>query len=148
MDIEAVRAAVTLDSAWCEQLHAEWSQIMALALWGKVKSSRLGAMGRVRRRILDVGEKLASLCAAREWIPHPREQLKNALGSAISLKDSLAQLERAVVDADTGLGVQQFNDMVQALLRDIAAQLPVLENSWAELLDTQYIDEEEDDDDD
>ncbi|MDA8224713.1 MAG: hypothetical protein M0T86_02205, partial [Betaproteobacteria bacterium] len=94
MDIEAVRQAVAIDPERQDSLQHSWLALMDVSLWGRVKSSRLGAMSRLRRRVLDVGEKLVSLCAVRDWIPHPREQLKNALGSSLALKDALAQLTR------------------------------------------------------
>ncbi len=146
MDVEAVRESVTIDKVWRDQLRADWLQLMALSVWGEVKSGRLGAMSRVRRRVLELGEKLNSLCASRDWIPHPREQLKNALGSAIGLKDSLIQLERAAQDVDSGQEAALFAALLNALQTDIAAQLPDLENRWAELLDTQYVEQDDEDD--
>ncbi len=146
MDVEAILQAVTINRAWRDEIAAEWLALMDLAVWGEVKSSRLGAMNRVRRRVLEVGEKLHSLCAAREWIPHPREQLKNALGSSFSLKDSMAQLTKSAEDADGGADGQRFAEQLARLKCVIESQLPALENRWAEWLDTQYVDDIEDED--
>ncbi len=144
MDVEAVRAAVTLDAAWVAELRREWVTLMELATWGEVKSSRLGAMTRVRKRVLDVGERLRSLASARDWIPHPREQLKNALGSAFNLKESLTDLERAAKDVDGGADLAAFNASRQRLNQVVLGPLADLENRWAQLLDSQYqnVDEE------
>jgi hypothetical protein len=146
MDAEAILQAVTINQAWRDEMQAEWLAVMELAVWGEVKSSRLGAMNRVRRRVLEVGEKLHSLCASRIWIPHPREQLKNALGSSFSLKDSLAQLIKSTADADGGADGQRFAEQLARLQVAIESQLPALENRWAEWLDTQYVDDIEDED--
>lgn len=145
MDIEAVRQAVAIDPARQDSLQHRWMALMDTSLWGRVKSSRLGAISRLRRRVLEVGEKLVSLCAVRDWIPHPREQLKNALGSSLALKDALAQLHRAAGDIDGGEDAGHFSTQLAALEQELAAWLPELENRWATLLDTQYEESEDDD---
>ncbi len=145
MNIDEVRHAVTLDLAWGAELRAQWSTLMELAVWGDVKSSRMGAATRMRKRLLDVGEKLRSLAADRDWIPHPREQVKNALGSAFSLKDALLQFERAAQDMDGGNDSAVFSELAVQLHQSLLARLAVLENIWAALLDSQYLDEDTDD---
>ncbi len=146
MDADAVRQAVTLARDWREDLLSYWSKLMALAVWGEVKSSRMGATARVRRRLLEVGEKFCSLFADRAWIPHPREQVKNALGSAYSLKDALLQFERAAQDLDGGKDYAEFAALAIAMHQCLAERLPALENQWAALLDSQYDEEDEADD--
>jgi hypothetical protein len=145
MDSDVVRQAVTLDPAWAAELRRQWSALMEAAVWSDVKSSRMGAATRMRKRLLEVGEKLRSLAAARDWIPHPREQVKNALGSAFSLKDALTQFERAAQDMDGGAEVAQFARAVAALHTTLLSPLAELENRWAALLDSQYLDEDADD---
>ncbi len=145
MDIDEVRHAVTLDPVWVAELRAQWTALMELAVWGEVKSSRMGAATRMRKRLLDVGEKLRSLAADRDWIPHPREQVKNALGSAFSLKDALLQFERAAQDMDGGNDSAVFGELAVQLHQSLLMRLPELENIWAALLDSQYLDEESDD---
>lgn len=145
MDVNEVTAAVTIDPVWSAQLRDHWLNLMALAVMGEVKSTRMGATSRMRKRLLELGEKLRSLIADRAWIPHPREQVKNALGSAYSLKDALLQFERAAQDADGGADYTAFAAAVVALHQCLLTCLPDLENRWAGLLDSQY-DEDEDDD--
>ena len=145
MDADAVRVAVTLDPAWAAELRRQWSALMDAAVWSEVKSSRMGAATRMRKRLLEVGEKLRSLAANRDWIPHPREQVKNALGSAFSLKDALTQFERAAQDMDGGAEAEPFAAAVAALHAVLLPPLAELENRWAALLDSQYLDEDADD---
>ncbi|MHB1676101.1 MAG: hypothetical protein ACYCSS_01015 [Sulfuriferula sp.] len=146
MDAEAVRQAVTLAKDWRDALRADWLRLMELSVWGEVKSSRMGATAKARRRLLEVGEKLCSLFADRAWIPHPREQVKNALGSAYSLKDALLQFERAAQDLDGGADYAEFAAVTIALHQCLSDRLPGLENQWAALLDSQYEEEDESDD--
>ncbi|MBI2312830.1 MAG: hypothetical protein HYU77_10050 [Betaproteobacteria bacterium] len=143
MDREAVRQAVRLDPGWVAALKRNWVSLMELAVFGDLKAVRLGVMGRLRKRVLDLGEKLASLAAERDWIPHPREQLKNALGAAFALKESLAQLEQVVAEADKGSDSDALRILVGEIGNLLASRLPELENRWAELLDAQYRDEED-----
>lgn len=145
MDKAAVRQAVTLDPAWVTELRVQWTALMEIAVWGEIKSSRMGAATRMRKRLLDVGEKLRSLAADRDWIPHPREQVKNALGSAFSLKDALLQFERAAQDMDGGNDCAVFGARAVQLRQSLLTRLPELENTWAALLDSQYLDEDTDD---
>ena len=146
MDAEEVKRAVTLDPAWTAEVRRIWLDLMELTVWGDVKSTRLGAMTKLRKKVLDLGEKLKSLVADREWIPHPREQVKNALGSSFNLKDSLLQLERAAQDVDGGDELARFNQLMVQLHSLVLTPLESLENRWAQLLDSQYLDEEQEED--
>lgn len=137
MDPDEVLAAVTLDRAWVAEARAAWLALMELAVFGDVKSSRLGAMTRVRKRALEVGERLRSLVAERAWIPHPREQLKNALACALNLRESLTQLAASAKDVDAGGEAQALQAAIQRL-EALAERLRPLENRWASLLDAQY----------
>ena len=145
MDIDEVKRAVTLDPVWVDEVRRAWLALMELSVWGDVKSSRLGAMSKLRKKVLDVGEKLKSLAADRAWIPHPREQVKNALGSSFNLKDSLLQLERSAQDVDGGSELATFNALLIELHGLIVQPLAPLENQWATLLNSQYQDEIEQD---
>lgn len=142
MDADEVRRSVTLDPAWVDELRQTWLRLMELAVWGEVKSTRLGAAGKMRKRLLDLGERLKSLAADRAWIPHPREQLKNALGSSFNLKDSLLQAERTARDMDAGADLAAFGATLIALHQLLLGRLVELENTWAALLDSQYRDED------
>ena len=141
MDADEVRRAVTLDPVWMGEVKRTWLALMEISVWGDVKSSRLGAMSKLRKKVLDVGEKLKSLAADRAWIPHPREQVKNALGSSFNLKDSLLQLERSAQDVDGGSELATFNALMIELHGLIVQPLAPLENQWATLLNSQYLDE-------
>lgn len=141
MDREQVRQAVTLDAAWAAELRRAWVALAELAVFGDVTAARLGAMGKLRKRVLDLGERLRSLSTERDWIPHPREQLKNALASAFGVKESLRELERALGDADGGTELAALRAAAAAIGNLLAGRLPELENRWAELLDTQYRDD-------
>jgi hypothetical protein len=139
MDANEVRRAVTLDPRWAGEARAAWLALMDLCVFGDVKSSRLGALTRLRRRALDTGERLRSMTAARDWIPHPREQLKSALASALSLRESLQQLAAAARDVDGGGGRDELARCL-ARLEELASALAPLENAWAALLDAQLRD--------
>ena len=137
MDSETVKQALVIDPGWVRLARQAWLASMELAVWGDVKSSRLGVTARVRKRVLEVGEKLKSLSADRTWIPHPREQLKNALASALALRDSLGELERAAGGLDGGADLDAFIAGV-GKLRNVVEEIAPLENQWAQLLDAQY----------
>lgn len=137
MNPDQVRQAVSIEPEWSAQARAAWLELMDLAVFGDLRASRLGAMGRLRKRLLEVGEKLRSLGNDRGWIPHPREQLKNALGSALSLKESLELLQASAAEADGGTGRERFQ-LRLAELRRLVEELEPKQNAWAALLDSQY----------
>lgn len=145
MDAKEVSATVTLDPEWVASLRQDWNALMDLLMWGDVKSSRLGALSRVRKKALDLGEKMRSMVNSRAWIPHPREQLKNALGSSFNLRDALLQFERGAQDIDAGSELDRFNVLVVQLHRNLLEPLEPLEANWARLLDSQ-LDETPDED--
>lgn len=137
MDSETVKQALVIDPGWARRARQAWLASMELAVWGDVRSSRLGVTARVRKRVLEVGERLKSLSADRAWIPHPREQLKNALASALNLRDSLRELERTAGSLDGG---NDRDALIAGLaqLRNAVDEIAPLENRWAQLLDAQY----------
>ncbi|MGH8671743.1 MAG: hypothetical protein ACREUA_06870, partial [Burkholderiales bacterium] len=127
---------------WISELRHTWLELMGLCVWGDVKSSRLGAAAKLRKRLLDLGEGLRSLCADRGWIPQPRERLKNALAGAMNLKERLVQFERCALEMDGGCELAAFSDLAVKLHRLIQERLPALEHAWAVLLDGQLDDVE------
>ncbi|MEK6592216.1 MAG: hypothetical protein AABZ67_03945 [Pseudomonadota bacterium] len=141
MDNEAIKQALALDAEWKGRARQSWLILMDLAVWGNLSSSRLGIIARVRKRTLEVGEKLKSLTGDRNWIPHPRERLKNALASALHLNDSLNELARVAGELDNGADLGAFGANL-AELRHLVQGLAPLELRWAQLLDSQYRDEQ------
>lgn len=144
MNPKDVMRALIFAPAWVAELRQSWLGLMELCMFGEVKSSHLGAMAKLRKRVLDVGEKLRSLTADREWIPQPRDRVKNALGSSFNLKDSLLQLEKCAQDVDGGADLAAFSAAMVKLHALIVPQLAALENRWAALLDSQYDEEDAD----
>ena len=130
-----IARAVTVAGPWPAGLRAQWLHLMELAVWGELKSSRLGGTGKLRRKLLELGERLASLCADRAWIPRPREQLKNALASALNLKDTLLQAEQSAQAIDGGTDRADFEAALVAFHCDLLGGLAERENQWAALLD-------------
>jgi len=142
MDEDAVRKALAFDPAWERAARAAWLELMDLAVWGDLRSSRLGATTKIRKRALEIGEKLRSLAADRDWIPQPRERLKNALASALNVREGLNELERAAQALDGGVDRGAFGARL-AELQQYADALAPFENRWAALLDAQYREDNE-----
>lgn len=134
-DPEEVARALTLDAAWATQLRERWTHLMALAMFGDLKSQRLGALPRLRKKVLDCGEKLRSMLANRDWIPQPREQLKNALASALALEQALVDLESGARELEGGADIDTYRALVSKLSATARDELRVRSNEWASLLD-------------
>jgi hypothetical protein len=132
---EDVTAAIDLDRSWRDEVRGQWLRMMELAVWGDLKGANPSAGGRLRKRVLELGEKLRSLFNDRRWIPQPREQLKNLLGSCLSLRDSLTMLEKAAQDIDGGADHAEFQQLLSGLHNVVAGPLRDRENAWATLLE-------------
>ena len=142
-DPERVRASFAFDNEMLSRLRRDWLELLELSVFGDVKSSKIGAVDRLRRRLLEIGEGLRSLTNDRRWIPQPREQIKSAMGASLKLRDTLLGLERAAQHLDGGKDFSGFEhellDFRQRLLRLIEHH----EKQWAILLEEQYEDDED-----
>lgn len=121
-------------NAFASGVQTDWLALMRVLVFGELKSKSVGALPKARKRALDLGEKWRSLFAARDWIPKPREQLKNALGSALALRDALNNLERAVQDIEGGKDFSALSDIILRMHRLATGPLAERENAWATAL--------------
>ncbi|MHB1950546.1 MAG: hypothetical protein ACYCQK_03635 [Acidiferrobacteraceae bacterium] len=126
---------LTPDELWKTEIRGQWLRLLDLLVWGDLKSANLGAISRVRKRALDVGEKWRSIFNTREWIPQPRDQLKSALASASSLRESLLLLERAAGEIETGSDYAEFEQLLIALHKAVTGRLRERETEWANALE-------------
>lgn len=136
-DAAQVNAALTLDPVWVVALQTQWREMIELAVWGDISMTRLGAAPRLRKRLLELGERLKSLSAARTWIPHPREQLKSALAAALGVRETLVAVAALLPELAAGADADRLRVAHQALAALIEQKLPARENDWAHLLDAQ-----------
>lgn len=137
-DREEVNATLALPETWRTELRARWLRLQELSVWGDLKSGQIGALPKLRKRVLDVGEKLRSVCNDRAWIPHPREQIKNALGSSLNLLDARKKLEETARDLDGGADLAAFQTELAALRDALDHVLGPRDQRLAALLDRQY----------
>ena len=144
MDNVAVQASLCFDETAVADLRTQWQQLISLSVWGALRSQKLGALPRLRKRLLELGENLASLMAARDWIPQPRERVKSALGASIKLRDSLLALERAAQLLHDGDDFAEFESLLLRFRQQLLQLLEHHEPRWAALLDSQYHEPDED----
>jgi len=117
------------------QLRKQWLILIEIAVWGDIKSDKIGLLSKLRKRILDLGERLKSLVADRSWIPRQREQLKNLLGSCLSLRDALLLAERTAQDLGGGADLEALSQSLITLHTLIVDDLQKQENAWAQALE-------------
>ncbi len=137
MSPEDLDRLLALDPAWRDQMHRQWLRLMELAVWGDLKAVEAGALARLRRRTLDLGERWRSFFNPRDWIPQPRERLKNALASALAVRTSLAQLEEAAGALQVGGGADhaEWQRLIESQRRHVEGRLQALANEWAAVLE-------------
>ncbi|MDA8361089.1 MAG: hypothetical protein M0Z44_03715 [Gammaproteobacteria bacterium] len=117
------------------RLRAHWLNLMDCAVWGDIKSEKLGAVSKLRKRLLELGERLRSVAADRTWIPKPRERLKNALGSCLNLRETLVLVERAAQELVGGNDLPAFSGELIAFHRLVLTELQAHETAWAAALE-------------
>jgi hypothetical protein len=123
-----------------------WLELAAEAVFGDLRGPQVGAVPRMRKQVLDAGERLRAVLSDRAWIPRRRERLKNALASSLALREALDALEVAARPLD-GADAAAFRSTLAGLR---AAALDVLApraDEWAGLLDRRARDEDNSDSD-
>jgi len=127
LDAAEVDRALALDPAWAARLRALWLALAAAAVFGVLHGSHVGALPRVRKQVLDAGERLRALFADRAWIPRLREALDALETAAQEVKgDDGAEFRAALAD-------------LRAATLDETARRA---NQWAALLDRRASDED------
>jgi hypothetical protein len=134
-------AALALDDAWRGSVRQAWARIAELAVFGDLRAGAIGALPRLRKRVLELGERLRALAAARDWIPQPRERLKNALAAAIGARDALAEV-RGQAGGLTGADAAAFEAALAALASALEPVLGERANAWAALLARRHGDDD------
>lgn len=147
MNPEQVAASFAFDSQHLDELKALWLELIALSLWGELKSPKMGAYNRLNKRLLEVAENVRSFANDRRWIPHPREQVKGAMGAALNLRDSLQQLDLAVKVFEDGADFAVFEQKYLYFRQHLLRFMEKHEGAWAMLLESLYDNQDEQPDD-
>ena len=134
MDARLADEALCLDGEWVDTLRQAWLAMIEAAVWADIRGARPGIAGRVKRRALEVGERLRSLTANRDWIPKPRERLKSALASALAVEEALAATAQEARELQ-GPDAARLERALAGLQSVLGERLPELKTRWASLLD-------------
>ncbi|MDP2399930.1 MAG: hypothetical protein Q8M53_16435 [Burkholderiales bacterium] len=137
LDPAQADAALVLDPAWIAELRSLWLDLMETAVWDDPAMQRLGDAPRLRKRLLELGERLKNLGADRGWIPHPRARLKSALAIAAGVRESLTAAEGLLAGLAPGPVADRLREQFADLRIKVETMLPDHENAWAALLDAQ-----------
>ena len=146
-DPEQLEQAFTFDPETVAELRAAWSELIVSVVWDDLKCSSIGALPRLRKRILDLGENFRSLLSDRRWIPHERERVKGAMAASLNLRDSLLQADRAAKLMSGGEDLKAFEERYLAFRKNLLAFIETHEQRWADLLESLYAEDAEADDD-
>lgn len=142
LDPAEVDAALALDMQWAAEVRGRWTLVASLAVFGDLQGPQIGALPRLRKHVLDLGERLRALFAARAWIPQPRERLKNALASALAAGEALAQVESGISALVGGSDRAALAEAASALRAALSPVLGDRANAWAALLARRSTDDD------
>lgn len=143
LDNKQVSTSFDFDPSAKATIRQQWLRLLEISVWGALHINKLGALPRLRKRLLEVGENLQSLFASRDWIPQPREQVKSALGASVKLRDSLLDLERTAVGLEPSRDLAEFEPLLLDFRQRILALLERHEALWADSLESLYTDQDD-----
>lgn len=147
-DESLVHQSFEFDAAQVDELRTRWLALMELCVWGELKSQTLGALPKLRKRLLETGENLRSVLNDRGWIPQLRERIKGAMAASLNLRDALLQLDRAAKVIDGGADFARFEQDVLAFRQALLLFMEKHERMWGDLLESQYDEPVDGDDED
>ncbi len=141
-DEELVEELVTPDVAKFDFWRRQWGQMMETSLWGDIRSHQIGSAGRLRKRILELGEKLRSYGSDRKWIPHPRERIKNCLASGLHLREAMDRVAESMASLEGGESLATLEALWDTLSGSLQEDLGLREARLVALLNQQYGEEQ------
>ena len=142
LDSDTVAQSFAFDADEVHALKQAWLDLVELAMWGELKSAKLGALTRLRKRLTELGEGMRSLFHDRAWIPNARERVKGAMAASLNLRDALLNLERAaklvepVPEAPEDF--ERFEAALLSFRRRLLLTMEQHEQLWAQLLESLY----------
>lgn len=146
-DPELLEHSFAFDPDTVADLRSAWSELIVAVVWDDLKSSSIGALPRLRKRVLEVGENLRSLLSDRRWIPHERERVKGAMAASLNLRDSLQQADRAAKLVSGGKDFPRFEPRYLAFRQRLLAFIETHEQRWGDLLESLYAEDPDADED-
>jgi len=144
-DPEKLNAAFAFDPEQVSKLKDAWTNLMSQAVWSDLKSGTIGAVPRLRKRVLEVGENLRSLVSDRGWIPHERERVKGAMAASLNLRDSLQQADRAAKLLSSGDDFADFERAYLGFRQQLLTFIERHEMLWGDLLESLYGEDSDED---
>ncbi|MFW6349667.1 MAG: hypothetical protein ACOC3U_04750 [Thiohalospira sp.] len=136
--------AFDFSAAEREAIESTWRTLMGDAVWLDLHAARVGALPRLRKRILELGETARSALESAHWLP-PRERLRSALATTLKLRDMLETVERGLEGLDGGADREGFVARFAELRSLLESILEPREARWAAILEAgSGIDDNED----
>lgn len=135
---EPLEKSFAFDPNSVAELRRLWAQLIEIVVWGELKSGTIGALPRMRKRILEVGENTRSLISDRRWIPNDRERVKGAMAASLNLRDSLMQADRAAKLLTSGDQFSEFEARYLEFRKLLLTFMESHEQSWGDLLESLY----------
>jgi hypothetical protein len=135
MTTEVEESLQVFDAAERDALRRDWLALVDLAVWGGAPSQQIGAVPRLRKRITELGERLAAIDAPRGWIPRPRERLKSAIAGILAARESLGQCAQAIDAIDAGATRQALGAALQRMQQHAEPRLQAAAEHWARQLE-------------
>ncbi|MDH5692829.1 MAG: hypothetical protein OEZ47_06975 [Gammaproteobacteria bacterium] len=146
MDRDEIYKQVSISEQEISDFRKQWLGLVDASVFAPIRSDQINLTNRLSKRVFEVGASLKSMSADRAWIPHPREQLKNALGSSVKLRDAMQAVDSMLPQLKDDEASNKFVSQWKEFQNTIIEFLAPLENRWAEILDSQLNDSIDDED--
>jgi len=146
LDRDEIYKQVSISEQEISDFRKQWLGLVDASVFAPIRSDQINLTNRLSKRVFEVGASLKSMSADRAWIPHPREQLKNALGSSVKLRDAMQAVDSMLPQLKDDEASNKFVSQWKEFQNTIIEFLAPLENRWAEILDSQLNDSIDDED--
>jgi len=118
-------------------IRRHWQALMDAVTWEDLCSPQIGQLSRLRKRVLESGEKLHSLVADKSWIPSPRDRIKSTLATALAAEEALQQVQTQLQGLDDNAAARVTARLFADLAQAVSQQLAPRKQQWAVWLDRQ-----------
>lgn len=120
-----------------QAIRHHWQGLMDAVTWEELRSPQIGQLSRLRKRVLELGEKLHSLVADKTWIPSPRDRIKTALATALAAEEALQQVQAQMQGLEDNAAARKTAGFRDALGQAMTQQLGPRKQQWAVWLDRE-----------
>ena len=125
------------NSSDIQEIRHHWQRLIDAVTWEELRCPQIGQLPRLRRRAMDLGERLRSLVADKTWIPTPRDRVKTALATALAAEEALREVQTLLQGLEDNAAARITAQISEGLAQAVRQRLEPRKQLWTDWLDRQ-----------